>query len=92
MTNLRQLAEGKPCMIRLPGICNHNTETTVLCHFRMNGISGMGLKAPDLLGAWGCSSCHAWVDSHHDDATILAFADGVFRTIAHLVKLEAVRW
>ena len=47
--NLRKEAKGRECMIRLPGVCCGNTETTVLCHFRMVGISGAGLKSPDLL-------------------------------------------
>ena len=57
--NLRKLAKGKPCQVRLPGICNNNPETTVLAH--LNG-GGMGMKQPDLLGAWCCSDCHDVVD------------------------------
>jgi len=43
-------------------------------------MSGLGLKPPDFLIAWGCSDCHTYVDTHHDDETQLAFAQGVFRT------------
>jgi hypothetical protein len=42
--NLRKAARGRGCMIRLPGICNHNSETTVLAHVRLAGVSGMGIK------------------------------------------------
>ncbi len=60
MTDLRKEARGRPCMIRLPGVCNHNPETTVLCHD--NG-AGMGLKADDNdAAAWGCFDCHNEVD------------------------------
>lgn len=90
--DLRKLAKGKPCQVRLPTICNGNAETTVLAHFRLMGVSGMSLKPPDIIGAWSCSACHEYVDTHHDDETRLAFADGVLRTIAFLVKLEAVTW
>jgi len=83
--NLRKLAKGRECQVRLT-CCNFNLETTVLAHFRLSGISGIGLKPPDLLGAWCCSNCHAYVDSHKDDATELAFALGVFRTQAALIK------
>jgi Protein of unknown function (DUF1364) len=80
--NLRKLAKGQECQIRLEGICNFNPETTILAHFRISGISGMGIKSPDWLGAWACSDCHRHVDHHRDAQTQLDFAKGVFRTQA----------
>ena len=76
-------------MIRLPGVCNHNSETTVLAHVRLAGVSGMSVKADDLLGSWACSSCHDAVDrrSYTDlerDYVRLAHLEGVVRTIAVL--------
>jgi hypothetical protein len=62
MTDLRAYAKGKPCMIRLVGICNRNNLTTVLCHERVSGLSGGSMKAPDFFAAWGCSCCHDVVD------------------------------
>jgi hypothetical protein len=79
-------------MVRLPGICNGNPETTVLAHFRLIGTSGLGLKAPDTQGAWCCASCHAYVDSHKDDETQLAFAHGVFRTQYALIQMGQLEW
>ncbi len=95
MADLRKEARGRGCMIRLPGICNHNSETVVLAHVRMTGISGMGIKADDLLGAWACSSCHDASDrrSHTDldrDYVRLAHLEGVIRTIAQLRKENIV--
>ena len=89
--NLRKAARGRGCMVRLPGICNHNSETTVLAHVRLAGVSGMGLKADDLLGAWACSACHDAIDrrSHTNldrDAVRLAHLEGMVRTIAQLRK------
>jgi hypothetical protein len=46
----------------------------------------MGMKSPNLFGAWACSNCHAYVDTHKDDATARAFLEGVLRTQAQLVK------
>lgn len=89
--NLRKAAKGRECQVRLHG-CNSNPETTVLAHVRKIGISGFGLKSPDLLGAWACSACHAYVDTHHDDATQVAFYEGVFRTQAALHRLGVLRW
>jgi hypothetical protein len=78
--NLRKAARDRDCQVRLAGVCNHNPETTVLAHVRQIGISGFGIKCPDILGAWACSACHAYCDSHHDAETNAAFAEGVFRT------------
>jgi len=83
--NLRRLAKHKPCMIRVPNVCNGNPETTVLCHLRMAGISGMGLKANDWLGAWGCSDCHRWVDTHGIDGRT-ALLEGMARTQDQILR------
>jgi hypothetical protein len=90
--NLRDYARGQTCQVRLPNVCNHNPETVVLAHFRLVGIAGIGMKAPDLIAAWCCSSCHAYVDTHKDAETQLAFAHGVLRTQAALVQDKLVRW
>jgi hypothetical protein len=78
-------------MVRLPGICNHNSATTVLAHIRLSGVSGMGMKADDLLGAWACSACHDAVDRRFRtdldrDYVRLAHLEGMVRTIAQLRK------
>lgn len=82
-------------MVRLPGVCNHNPETTVLAHVRLAGVSGMGMKADDLLGAWACSSCHDAIDrrGHLDldrDYVRLVHLEGMVRTIAILRKEDLI--
>ncbi len=57
MTDLRKLARGKDCMLRIPLVCNHDRETTVLAHVR-RGFYGMGTKPVDWCGVWACSACH----------------------------------
>jgi hypothetical protein len=90
--SLRKEAKGRGCMVRIPGVCNFNSETVVLAHIRVAGVSGMGLKSPDLLGAWACSACHAEVDgqTHKSgmtrDELRLAHFEGMARTIAQLEK------
>ena len=91
MSKLRKLAAGRECRIRLPGVCNFDNATTVLAHFRLIGYSGMGVKIPDHIGAWACSACHAYVDSHKDAETQLAFALGVFRTQATLITEREIK-
>jgi hypothetical protein len=83
-------------MVRLEGVCNHNSETVVLCHYRLAGVSGMGLKSPDLIGAWACSACHDAIDrrAHTDldrDFVRLAHLEGMARTIAQLVREGLVK-
>ena len=81
--------------MRLTGICNHNSETVVLAHVRLPGVSGMGIKAHDLLGAWACSACHDAIDrrAHTDldrDYVRLAHLEGMVRTINQLIKEDKV--
>lgn len=94
--NLRDQAEMRPCMVRLPGICSHNDAETVLAHVRLAGITGTGLKAPDLLGAWACMHCHSEVDGRtrhlERDFVRLAFYEGVLRTQNLLIREGKVRW
>lgn len=97
MTDLRKIAQGKPCMVRIPAVCNFDPATTVLAHYSMMGISGRGVKSPDILGAWACSDCHAAIDgvTHKDkygnefmrNEVRLAHAEGVMRTQYELMKL-----
>jgi len=90
--SLRKEAKGRGCMVRLPGICNFNSETVVLAHIRLAGVSGMGMKSPDLLGAWACNACHDEIDgrTHKSglsrDELRLAHYDGMARTIVQLEK------
>lgn len=88
--NLRKTAQGRDCQIRSV-VCNGNTETTVLAHFRMIGISGMGIKSPNWLGAWSCSACHSFVDTMRSDAAKLDHALGVFRTL-YILEKEGWKW
>ncbi len=57
--HLRDSARGQPCLVRIPGVCNHDPATTILAH--ING-GGMGTKTSDLFGAFCCSSCHDVID------------------------------
>ena len=85
--DLRKLAEGKPCQIRLISVCNRDDRTTVLAHVRLAGVTGMGQKAPDILGAWSCSECHRITETYKDDDQIQrAFLEGVVRTQYELLK------
>jgi hypothetical protein len=95
--NLRQLARGRECTVRLPGICNGDPATTVLAHYRLVGVSGLGMKSPDIFGAHACSACHDAIDrrTHTDldrDYLHLAHLEGVIRTQAILIREGAIKW
>jgi hypothetical protein len=86
---LRKEAKGRGCMVRIPEVCNHNSETVVLSHYRLAGVSGIGMKSPDILGAWACSACHDAIDrrAHTDldrDYVRLLHLEGMARTLAQL--------
>lgn len=62
MANLRKEAKGRECQVRIPGVCNGNSETVVGAHYRMAGLCGTGCKPSDLFIAWACSACHDEID------------------------------
>jgi hypothetical protein len=87
--SLRREAIDRDCQIRLPGC---QTAPCCLCHFRLIGVSGMGIKSPDWLGAWGCAACHDQVDriKRGDLQTQFDFALAVFRTLSILDREEKI--
>lgn len=92
MKRITQSARGRDCEIRLPG-CNPgpDNETVVFCHFRLMNVSGLGFKTDAPIGAYGCASCHAKVDSSKDPQVQLDFAKACFRTINILWKEGVIR-
>lgn len=63
MTKIRASARDQECTLRFPLVCNHRTDTTVLCHSnQLKDGKGMGLKAPDTRAAYGCCACHDVLD------------------------------
>ena len=74
--------------------CNGNPETTVLAH--LNG-AGMGLKRPDIHGAWACSDCHDVLDRRQQsmyplDLLKLFHLEGVIRTQEILLQEGKIRY
>lgn len=94
---LTALAKGQPCLVRLPG-CDGGGETTVAAHYRLAGMSGMGIKPPDLISAWACAKCHDLIDGraklpdgYSRDSVRLAHAEAVFRTQERLLRMGAIK-
>lgn len=61
MTPARRAACGQDCTLRLPG-CRNERETVVLCHLRMFGGGGMGMKPDDTEAVFACRHCHDLLD------------------------------
>lgn len=63
MTPIRKSAKDQNCTLRFKGICRNQTESTVWCHGNRSDLGkGIGLKARDECGCYGCSLCHAYLD------------------------------
>ena len=63
MPKLRAASRGAECMMQVPGVCNHDTATTVLAHSNEGDAGrGTGYKGHDWLGVNMCSDCHDFYD------------------------------
>lgn len=94
MSKITEAARGIQCQIRIPRICNHDPATSVWCHANGSAAGkGIGMKAPDILGAIGCSACHDIYDRRRllpdgltRDDIALMFWTGHARSILILIE------
>lgn len=88
---IRKAAEGEECTFNIAGVCNYDSSTTVFCHLP-DESKGMGKKADDVSGAFGCSACHdavdqrTWVPEYLDNELFYQFRAWK-RTIKRLFEL-----
>lgn len=81
-------AKGQDCQVRLDFVCNVTPETVIFAHLPEGGLSGMGIKARNIFGAYCCHACHAVIDGQvplpinfKDRNEVLVYAyQGAFRT------------
>lgn len=60
---LREMANGRQCLLQFPDVCNNDPSTTVACHSNWSDHGkGGARKADDEYTVWGCSACHALLD------------------------------
>ena len=92
---IRASARGEDCQIRIPGVCNFDPETTVLCHLPDGTGGKMGGKSNDLCSVYGCSDCHDEIDGRtnnaisngYDSTSVKVFAyEGHMRTLNKFVE------
>lgn len=58
---IMESAKGEVCQLRLSGICNSDTSTTVFAH-APSQFKAMSLKGNDFWGMYACSNCHDVID------------------------------
>lgn len=60
---LLEMARNRPCLLMVPAVCNHRTDTAVACHSNSSEHGKAGhRKADDCYSVHGCSACHYWLD------------------------------
>ncbi|MGE4243699.1 nuclease domain-containing protein [Ramlibacter sp.] len=62
---LLAMAKDRPCLMLVPGMCSHRTDTTVAAHsnFSAHGGKAKGRRADDCFSVWACEACHIrWLD------------------------------
>jgi hypothetical protein len=91
---LRNSARGQDCLVRIPGICNFNPETTILAH--VGSGAGMGQKTDDIEATFCCSACHAAIDGQtktewtNDDLRLMA-KEGAERTRKYWLQVGLIK-
>lgn len=91
---IRDAARGQECTFNIPGVCNYNSETTVLCHLP-DESNGMGTKSDDISAAFGCSACHDAIDGraksemYKDDPEFFN-RRAMIRTWRKLIEMEII--
>jgi hypothetical protein len=91
---LRNSARGQDCLVRIPGICNFNPETTILAH--VGSGAGMGQKTDDIEATFCCSSCHETIDGvvredfSREEVQLMA-KEGAERTRKHWLETGLIK-
>ncbi len=92
-----QAARGQACLVRLPGVCCSDAQTTVFAHSNLaEHGKGAAVKAHDCFGAFACHACHAAYDQPLkyglDVAAVeAAFFRGMCRTWLRLLQMGVLR-
>lgn len=90
---IRNSARGQNCQVRIPSVCNHNSETVILAHVGKG--SGMGQKCDDIHATYACSACHDVIDrrvrqGNANEVMVYAY-EGMIRTQKLLLEQELIQ-
>lgn len=63
---LRKAAAEAHCFLNIAGVCNsyQDGDGAVLCHIRLPGDCGVGMKPDDTCSTFGCAPCHRVFDAN----------------------------
>lgn len=90
---IRNSARGKNCQVRIPSVCNHNSETVILAHVGKG--AGMGQKCDDIHATYACSACHDVIDRRVRQGSaneVMVYAyEGMVRTQKLLLEQELIQ-
>ena len=99
MSRITDSAKGKECQVRIPGVCSGDNSTVVWAHaIGLASGRGLGIKSPDLLGAYACQKCHDAYDRRIKPYGILyhnvkeCFYEGHLRSLVILIDEGLVRF
>lgn len=92
MTPARSNAKGRPCTLRFPGCFpGAENEQVQLCHLRMLGGGGTGMKPHDSEAVFGCTHCHDLLDGRSRLVPELAHEftwERVLRALIETLRLQ----
>jgi len=59
MSKITESALDQECQVRIPEVCSGDSSTVVWAHaIGLASGKGIGMKSPDILGAYACQACH----------------------------------
>lgn len=99
MSKITASAEGQECQVRIPGVCNGDSSTVVWAHaIGLASGKGLGMKSPDIMGAYACQRCHDAYDRRIKPHGVLyfrvkeCFMDGHLRSLQILIEKGLVKF
>lgn len=94
---IRKFARGKPCQMRLGGVCTYEPAKSIWSHAPFGSAGkGMGMKSFDVCGAIACTACDAALDQPGAnlvatrDEVVLAFMHAHFRSLVMLADADII--
>lgn len=98
MSKITDSANGEECQVRIPFVCSGDSRTVVWAHAIGEASGkGIGMKSPDILGAYACQQCHDAYDRRTRPPGIVysrikeCFNDGHMRSLRILIEKGLVK-